>query len=515
MDLFVHMYDVCKRYRPPLEDRLNALFRDHDFYSRLREFTFCGETDVLSYIFPEGTPRQFRLVSLSITRLTTEADTTLTRRRPLNPRVLEQLVESSSESLKRLSISPCTIDLDRLLIVRQLTHLSLVKIDPPSTIKNLLFFLQANPGLEELLLHYEGYRQGVEVGEELPPVSFARLRKLRVTLQTQDVEDLFGNLHILSEVEEVEVAMEGFENQLPETVCRWFNDVVSPRAVQCVEARPSSYIFGPVVSYIRNTDSIQHPSLPHHSTFVGLRFRPPELLDFLSLQVVKNATRLELFHDDLSTSQYLEIFKRTSALQELVAWAGRECKSVRALLPAVRNSQEDGENKTYFPHVPLSSLSHLRIIEADLGEIEDDDGSPNEAAILDLVRQRRHLGFGLQRLELVCCEHVCADWVDRLRSFVPEVFWDGQDGSGWSCSGDSEEDYCPSSAESGDSGEDSDKDHCPSSTESDGDSHLWFTESEESESEDSSQGPPVLDRIPVDFQVSGGLNRTAIYFGVR
>jgi len=47
---------------------LNAIFRDHDFYSRIREFTLDGQVDVLSYIFPKDTPRPSRLVSLSITR---------------------------------------------------------------------------------------------------------------------------------------------------------------------------------------------------------------------------------------------------------------------------------------------------------------------------------------------------------------------------------------------------------------------------------------------------------------
>ena len=497
-DLFVHMYDVYKKYRPLPEDPTDILSRDPDFRSRLRGFTIDGETSPLSHIFPMDSPRSFRLISLSITRLTTETDSPVGRLAALNPRVLHLLVEGSSESLERLSISPCAFDFSQL-IIRRLTHLSLTNINSPLTIKKLLFFFQAHPGLEEIRLHFERCQQDVK-NQDLPLVSFARLRKLRVTLPTQDVERLFGNMHILSEVEEAEVTMPWFTSLLPDTFRRWFNDVVSPREIQCIEARPVDHS-GPGVRYVRGTDSVQHPNLPHHSTFVGLRLRLPEQLDFLSLQVIRNTTRLELFHDDLSASQYLQVFERTPALRELVTWAGRKCMSVRALLPALQDSRiEDEGSETYLPPwVPLSNLSYLRIIEADLREIEDAEGYANDAAILDLVRQRRLLGFGLQRLELVYCVSVRADWLDQLRSFVPEVFWDGRDGPGWIYSADSDsvEDYDPSSAERGDSdedhrsssseSEDSDIDIHPSFAESDGNSYPSFTESEGSESDYSNQ----------------------------
>lgn len=450
MDLFVHMYDVYGEYHAPLDDRLAPTFRNHDFHFRLREFTLDGELDVLSHVFPENTPRPSRLTSLSITRFTTlirtEAIPAIMDGTLINPPVLGLLVESSSESIRRLSISTCILDLGKLPAVRQLTHLSLTEFDSHPTIHKLLSFLRSNPGLEELLLNCGKLRPTDSDGGELPLVSFTRLRRLWVTSLNRTLNRLVECLHITSEVEEVELTIDDLgRNQGPmsDTIRRWFDDVVSPRAVQCIEARPS--IFRPGVRYIQKSDNVQHPNLPHHSTFVELRFGSYELPDFLSLQVLRNATRLELFHDNLRTSRYLAIFEAAPVLQELVVWAGGGCNSVRALLPTAQDSEEVVGGRTYLSYVPLPNLSHLRIIEAELGDIEDDDGSPNGAIISDLVRQRKLLGLGLGRLELIYCNHVSSDLVEELRSLVPEVFWDGRDGAGEVHSDASDEEYYPSS----------------------------------------------------------------------
>ena len=447
-DLFVHMYDDYRTYRAPLDGRLNAMFRDRDFHSRLRGFTLDGGVGIFPYIFPSDTPRPSRLVSLSITPLMVKTSrTTFKVQTPPGSPTTELLVRSSSESLRQLSISGCTIDFDELLVVHQLTHLSLIDFDSPSlTIKKLLSFLQANPRLEELLLRCGGFRPKVDDGEELPFVLLTRLRKLYVGLFAEDLDLLFEHLRIASEVEEVEV-MRGGPDDKPETICSWFNDMVFPRPVQCIEARLSS-IFGPVVKYIQKSDSAQHPNLPHHSTLLELRFRPLELSDFLSIQVLQDATRLELFPDNLTTSQYLQIFETASALQELVIWAGPECNSVRALLLSAHDSQEYATSGTCPSSVPLPNLSHLRIIEADLQGVKDDDGSRNEAVVSNLVRQRKLLGLGLQLLELEWCNYVSPDWVEELRSFVPEVFWNGRGGVDGD---DSDDDYSPSSSGSEDS----------------------------------------------------------------
>lgn len=345
-------------------------------------------------------------------------------------------------------------------MVRQLTHLSLTDFYSPLDIKNLLFFLQANAGLEELLLNYGTRRtSGDDYGGELPLVSLTHLRKLRLTLIPRHVDPLFKHLRIESEVEEVEVKIAGYQGWRSKTACRWFNDTVSPCAVQCIEARSSSHLLT-AMKYVQKSDSIQHPNLPHHTAFVEVRFGSSALCDFFALQVLRNVTRMELFHDHLLTWQYLTLFERVPALQELVIWAGWECNSVRALLPAVQNSQEV-EGGTILAYVPLPNLSHLRIIEADLGDTGDNNGFPNEAVISDLVRERKQLKSGLQRLELICCNYVSPDWVEELLSFVPEVFWDGRDGTGWIYSDILNEDYSPSSPEpedleSGDSNLESD-----------------------------------------------------------
>lgn len=451
MALFVHMYDVYGEYYAPPDDCLSAMFRDHDFYSRLREFTLDGEIDVLSYIFPEDTPRPSRLVSLSIVRSTAiPMISAIMDQIPPNPPVPELLVESSSESLRRLSISACTLDFDQLPIIRQLTHLSLTALGPGLTVKKLLFFLQANPGLEELVFDYTKSPLKANDDEGLPLVLLPHLRKLRATLLAQDLAHLFERLRIVSEVEEVEVTIEGFESSgepLPETICHWFNDVVSPRAVQHIKARPAFDVFRSAgMKYVQKSDSVQHTNPPGHTNFVELRFGPSELIDLLSLQVLRNATRLELFHDDLSTSRYLGVFEAASVLQELVIWAGRECNFVRALLPTAQDSQEDvGSGSLHLSYVPLPNLSYLRIIEADFRNTEDENDSSNETVILNFVRQRQLLGLGLRRLELICCSYVYPDWVDDLRSFVPEVFWDERDGAGGIYSDDSDDEYWPSS----------------------------------------------------------------------
>ena len=478
MDLFVHMYDIYGEYRVAPNDRLNALFRDCDFYSRIREFTLDGQVDILPHIFPKDTPRPSRLVSLSITRwpwttvLSQQTATWGITLRSPDPPIPELLVESSSESLRRLSISACTIDIDNLPILCQLTHLSLTDFSPNltgyPTVKQLLLILQANPNLEELLLEHGGLE--VDDDQDLPFVLFTRLRRLRMTLQIQDMDSLLQHLRITSEVEEIELAVEGHQGLVLETVSSFLNDVVSPRAVQCVEARPVSGFFRPGMKYVRNSDSIQRPNLPHHSSFLELRFEGAlELSVFLALEILRDATRLELFHDDLLVSQYLEIFKVAPMFQELVTWVGRECNSVRALLSAQDSQEEVGDN--ICPScAPLRNLSYLRIIEADLREGEDI--SSNEAVILNFVRQRKHLELGLERLELVCCQYVSPDWVDELRRFVPEVFWDGRDGVGEAHLDDSDEDYCPSSRDESESVDsswettswDSDKDSYASSS---------------------------------------------------
>jgi len=459
MDLFVHMYDVYAEYRTVPDDHLNAMFRDHDFYSRIREFTLDGQVDVLSYIFPKDAPRPSRLVSLSITHWP------WTGGFPYPP-IPELLVESSSESLRRLSISACALDIDRLPNVRQLTHLSFTDFSPiftrqSPTVRQLLLVLQANPDLEELLLDRD-CGLGVDDGEDLPFVLLTRLRKLRVASYIQEMASLLQHLRITSEVEEIELNVEisfGRRVLTLETVSGFLNDVVSPRAVQCIEARPASDTFRPGMKYVRSSDSIQHPNFPHHSCFVELTFEGSfELSAFLALETLQDATRLRLFHDDLPTFEYLEIFEMAPMLQELVTWVGQECNPIRALLPATQDSQEDVGENTCSPCVPLRNLSHLRIIEADLRDTEDEDSPPNEAVILNLVRQRKILGFGLQRVELVCCECVSPDWVDELRQFVPDVFWDGRGGVG---EDDSDEDYYPPSSDpddsdSGDSGGDAD-----------------------------------------------------------
>ncbi|KAF9778604.1 hypothetical protein BJ322DRAFT_1091545 [Thelephora terrestris] len=436
VDLFVHMYDIYGEYRAPPDDRLDAMFRDRDFYSRLREFTLDGEVDVLSYIFPDDNPRPFRLVSLSIERCAT----------PLNlPRlgfpIPKRLVEASFSSLKRLCISACIIDFDQVQIVRQLTHLSLTNLnlpyfEKPVSMKKLLYLLQANPDLQELFIDQEKCGLGVGDDEDLPFVSFARLRKLCVMLRIEDIAYFFRHLMVTSEVEEIAVETSD-EDPLPEILSRWFNDVVSPRSVQSIEARPALSLFRPRMEYIRGSDGIQYPNLPCYS-LLRLQMWPDQLPPFLTLGILRNATKLELFHDYLSAYSYLEIFKTASALQELVTWAGRECNSLRALLPTSQESREDVGGISY---VPLPKLSYIRIIEADVEGIQDDDGTPNKAAILNVFRRRKLLGLGLRRLELVCCKCVSPGWIDELRSFVPEVLWDGVGGA---CLEDSDEDYCPS-----------------------------------------------------------------------
>ena len=494
MDLFVHMYDIYGEYRAIPGDHLTAMFRDHDFYSRIREFTLDGLVDVLSYIFPEDTPRPSRLVSLSIPRWEATPTSRISPSSPIP--IPELLVESSSESLRRLTISACTIDIDQLPILHQLTHLSLTDFYSPGTpryptIKQLLLVLQANPGLEELSLVHEDCRleEDRDRDEDLPFVSFTRLRKLRMTLHDQYFAPLLQHLRIVSEVEEIELkVVEGHGDHLDptlETVSSWFNGVVSPRAVQCIETRPAHVMVrsGMKMKYIRKSDGIRHPNLPHHSCFTELQFEwPSELFAFLALESLRNATRLELFHSDLSTSQHLVIFEMLPVLQELVTWAGRECNSVRALLPATQDSQEDVQGGACLPYIPLRNLSCLRIIEADLKGIEDDDGPPNETIILNLVRQRKILGFGLQRLELVCCQCISPGWVDELRQFVPDTFWDGEGGVGEAYSDDSDEYHCSSSCDLDDS-ESGSCDWEAISRDSDGDipassSHIWDSDSD-------------------------------------
>jgi len=490
MDLFVHMYDVYAEYRTVPDDHLNAMFRDHDFYSRIREFTLDGRVDVLSHIFPEDTPRPSRLDSLSITNLVVVSSS-----RPADPSIPKLLVESSSESLRRLSISACVPDIGQLPIVRQLTHLSLTDFNLPHlamhpTLKQLLLVLQANPDLEELLLDYGGCGLQADDDEDLPFVFFTRLRKLRTRLRAHDVAPLLQYIRIVSEVQEIELKVEEIgSHEVSEAVSSWLDSAVSPHVVQCIGARPVSYMSRPGVKYVRSSDSIQHPTLPHHSCFVELTFHGQfELSAFLALETLRNATRLELFHDDLPASRYLEIFEMAPMLQELVTWVGQECNPVRALLPATQDSQEDVGENTCSPCVPLRNLSHLRIIEADLRDTEDEDSPPNEAVILNLVRHRKILGFGLERVEFVCCECVSPDWVDELRQFVPDVFWDGRGGVG---EDDSDEDYYPPSSDpddsdSGDSGGDtnpydSDKDsYALSSRLEDSDSDEGETASSES-----------------------------------
>jgi hypothetical protein len=207
----------------------------------------------------------------------------------------------------------------------------------------------------------------------------------------------------------------------------------------------------PRVKYVRKSVGIRHPNLPYHSSLAELRFENlSELYTFLALEMLRNATKLELFYDDLSTYEYLEIFEMLPVLQELVIWVGGECNCVRALLSGIQDYQEGAGGRTSPSCVPLRSLSYLRIIEADLRVIEGDPRSPNEAVILNLVRQRKLIGLGLLRLELVCCQYVSLDWVEALRQFVPEVLWDGRDGVGEAHLDDSDEDYCPSSSDPGD-----------------------------------------------------------------
>lgn len=441
------MYDIYGEYRAPPDERLNAMFRDHDFYSRLREFTLDGEIDVLSYIFPDGTPRPFRLASLSVERCATILSMggitgVLTRRSP-DPPIPAGLVGASFDSLKRLCISACTVDFDQVPIVRQLTHLSLTNFNLPHlrvSMKKLLFLLQANPDLEELLFDHGGCGLEIDDDEDLPFVSFARLRKLCVMLRSQDTSPFFRHLRVTSEVEEIDVRVDAsgsHRGPMPEIIPSWFNDVVSPRSVQSIEARPASQMFRPGMKYIWESDRIQYPNLSHHS-LVKLQLHPSRLSPFLTLGILRNATRLELFHDDLSASRYLGIFEMAPTLQELVTWAGRKCNSVRALLPTSQDSREDVGGLSY---VPLPKLSYLRVIEADLRVIQDDDETPNEVAILNLVRQRKLLGLGFHRLEIVCCECVSSRWVDELRLFVSEVSWDGVGGAGLD---DSDENYSPS-----------------------------------------------------------------------
>lgn len=448
------MYDIYGEYRAPPDESLTAMFRHHDFYSRLREFRLDGEIDVLSYIFPNGTPRPFRLVSLSVERCATillmRGITGVLTRRSHDPPIPAGLVEASFGSLKRLCISACTIDFDQAPIARQLTHLSLTNFNLPHlrvSMKKLLFLLQANPDLEELLFDHGGCELEFDDDEDLPFVSFARLRKLCVMLRSQDTPPFFRHLRVASGVEEIEVRVDasGSRREMPEIIPSWLNDVVSPRSVQSIEARPVSQMFRPGMKYIWESDRIQHPSLPHHS-LVKLQLHPSRLSSFLTLEILRNVTRLELLHDDLSASRCLGIFEMASTLQELVTWAGRECNSVRALLPTSQGSREDVGSISY---VPLPKLSYLRVIEADLKVIQDDDEPSNEVAILNLVRQRKILGLGLHRLELVCCEGVSPGWVDKLRSFVLEVSWDGV---GEASLDDSDEDY--SLSELSDSGSD-------------------------------------------------------------
>jgi len=461
MDLFIHMYDIYGEYRAAPDDRLTAMFQDHDFYSRIREFTLDGLVDVLSYVFPEGAPRPSRLVSLSIAHWvvvsTIHGATEIIHRRSPSPPIPELLVESSSESLRRLKITACIPDIDQLTILRQLTHLSLTDFYSPDTpghptIKQLLLVLQANPDLEELLLSNRACGLQEDDDEELPFVSFTRLRKLVVNLHIRDLAPLVQHLRIVSEVEEIELGIEVYaepRDPIPETVSGWFNDVVSPHAIQCIETRPASDMFRPAIKYVRKSNNTQHPNLPHHSCFVELRFeRQSELSAFLALETLHNATRLELFRDDLSAYQYLGIFEMVPMLRELVIWVGQECNSVRALLPVTQYSQEDLKGNTYLSYTPLRNLSYLRVIEADLRDIKGEDNSPNRTVILNFVRQRKLLGLGLQRLELVCCKCVPSGWVDELRRFVPDTLWDGEGGVGGVYSDDSDEDYRPSSCDS-------------------------------------------------------------------
>ena len=439
-DLFIHMYDIYDEYRATPDNHLTAMFRDHDFYSRIREFTLDGLVNVLSYIFPEGTPRPSRLVSLSIARFVVNSS--------FDRPIPELLVESSSESLKRLSVSACILDIDQLSTLRQLTHLSLTFSSDTPTIRlrQLLLILQANPSLEELSFDH-AYRLQEDDDEDLPFVSFTHLRKLRITLCVRYSAPLLQHLRIVSEVEEIELKAgdyDGNGSQALETFSSWLNDVVSPRAVQCIETRFER----PGMNYVRQSDDIQHPNLPHHSCFVGLWFQcPSDLPAFLRLDVLHNATRLELSNSYLSASQYLGIYEMLPVLQELVTWVERKCDSVRALLPTAQDSQEDVQGGTCLSYVPLRNLSYLRIIEANLGDSEDDDSPPNETVILNLVRQRKLLGFGLHRLELVCCQRVSPGWVDELRRFVPDTFWDGE-----GVDGDDSDEDCSPSCDLGDSG---------------------------------------------------------------
>ena len=431
------MYDIYDEYRATPDDRLIAMFRDHNFYSRIREFTLDGLVDVLSYVFPKDTPRPSRLVSLSIMRWVTNSDIQGAPQRLQTPKIPELLVESSSGSLRRLNISACILNIDQLPILRQLTHLSLTDFYSSRghpTIKQMLLVLRANSGLEELSLVHRVRREQEDDEKDLPSVSFTRLRKLHITWHVRDFVPLLQHLRIVSEVEEIELKVEGYEydrDPIPEKVSSWFNDVVPPCTVQCIETRPTPVIFRPGLKYIRRSNDIQHPNLPHYSCFVGLRFdRPSELSAFLALETLCSATRLELIHSNLSPPQYLQIFEMVPMLQELVTWVGQECNSVYALLPTTLYSQGDVQDSTCVWHIPLRNLSCLRIIGADLGNTEDEDGSTNEAAISNLVRQRKLLGFGLRRLELVYCQYVLPGWVDGLRRFVPEISWDGEGGVG-------------------------------------------------------------------------------------
>jgi hypothetical protein len=248
------MYDIYGEYRAPPDDRLNTMFRDQDFYSRLREFTLDGEVDVLSYVFPEATPRPSRLVTLSVTRFATTSSmqhaTWVADQRPPNLPLPKLLVESSSQTLRQLTISNCTPDFDQLpIVVRQLTHLSLTYFTSPRfeshlTIKKLLFILRANPGLEEFFFYHGESGLKADDNEDLPFVSFTHLRKLRVVLQFQDVALLLQHLRIMSEVEEVKVKV-ARQGPIPEKLASWFNDAVSPHAVQCIEARPASHLCRP------------------------------------------------------------------------------------------------------------------------------------------------------------------------------------------------------------------------------------------------------------------------------
>ena len=318
--------------------------------------------------------------------------------------------------------------------------------------------------MEELSLDHEACRQEEDDDENLPFASFTRLRKLRITLHVQYFVPLFRHLLIVSEVEEIDLKlvehrgdtagyeyMEDYEDHrssVLETVFSWFNDVVSPRTVQCIEVCPAPAMIGRgmKMKYVRKSDSIRHPTLPHHSCFVGLRFEWPfELSAFLALETLRNATRLEVFYSKLSASQHLGIFEMVPALQELVTWAGRDCNSLRALFSTTQDSREDVQDSLCLSHVPLRNLSYLRIIEADL-RIKG-NGSSNEVVILNLVRRRKLLGFGLKRLELVCCQYVSPGWVDELRRFVPDTFWDGEGEVGVD---DSDGDYCSSSCDLGD-----------------------------------------------------------------